>query len=82
MTIDDKLNFEKYIAKICRKARNTPLYEPGSGNPFTLTPGPVGELLTINQKLAASLERQNLPKYHPEIFAVDVTTLGKAPLEL
>ena len=82
VTIDDKLNFEKYIAKICRKARNTPLYEPGSGNPFTLTPGPVGELLTINQKLAASLERQNLPKCHPEIFAVDVTTLGKAPLEL
>ena len=82
VTIDDKLNFEKYIAKICRKARNTPLYKPGSGNPFTLTPGPVGELLTINQKLAASLERQNLPKRHPEIFAVDVTTLGKAPLEL
>ena len=53
------------------QARNTPLYEPRSVNPFT--PTPVEELVTINQKLAASLERQSLPKCHPEIFAGDVT---------
>ena len=53
------------------QARNTPLYEPRSVNPFT--PTPVEELMTINQKLAASLERQSLPKCHPEIFAGDVT---------
>ena len=40
-------------------------------NPFT--PTPVEELVTINQKLAASLERQSLPNCHPEIFAGDVT---------
>lgn len=42
-------------------------------NPFTLTLGPVEELVTINQKLAAGLEWQSLPKWHPEIFAGDVT---------
>ena len=31
------------------------------------------ELATVNQKLAASLARQNLPECHPEIFAGDVT---------
>ena len=39
--------------------------------PFT--PTSVDELVTINQKLAASLERQSLPKCHMEIFAGDVT---------
>ena len=44
-------------------------------SPFQRTPSPtpVEELVTINQKLAASLERQSLPKCHPEIFAGDVT---------
>ena len=55
------------------QARNTSPYEPFSANPFTLTPGPVEELVMIKQKLAASLERQSLPKCHPEIFAGDVT---------
>ena len=53
------------------QARNTPPYEPLAANPFT--PTPVEELVTINQKLAASLERQSLLKCHPEIFAGDVT---------
>ena len=34
---------------------------------------PMEELATVNQKLAASLARQNLPECHPEIFAGDVT---------
>ena len=53
------------------QARNTPFYELRSANPFA--PTPVEELVTINQKLAASLECQSLPKCHPEIFAGDVT---------
>lgn len=53
------------------QSRNTPLYEPCLANPFT--PTPVEELVTISQKLAASLERQSLLKCHPEIFAGDVT---------
>ena len=51
--------------------RNTPFYGPYTANPFT--PTCMEELATVNQKLAASLARQNLPKCHPEIFAGDVT---------
>jgi len=53
------------------QARNTPHYKPLSANLFP--PMPVEELVTINQKLAASLERQSLPKCNPEVFAGDVT---------
>ena len=52
-------------------ASNTPFYGPCTTNPFT--PTPMEELATVNQKLAASLARQNLPQCHPEIFAGDVT---------
>jgi len=31
------------------------------------------ELTTVNQKLAANLARQNLPKCHPKTFAGDMT---------
>ena len=52
-------------------AGNTPPYGTRVTNPFT--PTPMGELTTVNQKLAANLARQNLPKCHPETFAGDVT---------
>ena len=48
-------------------------------NPFT--PAPVEELVTINQKLAASLEWQSIPKCHLEVFAT-FFTLRNVPLEL
>ena len=40
-------------------------------NPFASTP--TDDLTTVNQRLVATLARQNLPKCHPEIFTGDVT---------
>ena len=50
---------------------NTPLFGLRGTNPFASTP--TDDLTTVNQRLVATLARQNLPKCHPEIFTGDVT---------
>ena len=52
-------------------AGNAPIYSPKTTHYHAITP--MEELVTNNQRLAASIARQNLPKCHPEVFAGDVT---------
>ena len=42
-----------------------------NGRHFVTTP--IEELLNVNQKLAATLARQSLPKCHPDVFTGDLT---------
>ena len=50
---------------------NEPIHSPQNGRHFVTTP--IKELLTANQRLAATLARQSLPKCHPDVFTGDVT---------
>ena len=50
---------------------NTPLFGLRGTNPFASTP--TQDFTTVNERLVATLARQNLPKCHPDIFTGDVT---------
>ena len=50
---------------------NTPLFGLQGTNPFASTP--TDDFTTVNERLVATLARQNLPKCHPDIFTGDAT---------